>query len=193
MQISRHLRTIQENQNRSVQSSKISCNWGENFRLSQNERLLGPIEKSPYIDNYLWAGVGKYGYSIILVIAKIYIFPLLCFTLVLLLKQSQPCSIAWTVTSTAAFCHCWSYMKHSDLWIIFVVYIWYWHSFPYEICKFIWLIFDLINLNEKYSPWDQDSIFVKLGTDYIIYQKLANFMYKKGIHVSRLESVIFRM
>ena len=36
---SRHLRTSQENQNWSIQSRWISCNWGENFRLSQKERL----------------------------------------------------------------------------------------------------------------------------------------------------------
>ena len=43
----------------------------------------------------------------------------------------------------------------------------------------IYLTFDLINVNDKYSPWDQDQIGIKLGKDYIIYQKLANFMYKR--------------
>ena len=66
-------RATQENQNRSIQSKRISCNRGENFLLSQMERFLEPIEKSPYIVNYLWAGVGSYVYSIILVITKIYI------------------------------------------------------------------------------------------------------------------------
>ena len=55
-----------------------------------------------------------------------------------------------------------------------------------QIC----LIFDLINVNDKYSPWDWDQICIK---DYIIYKKLANFMYKKDIHVNRLESVTFAM
>ena len=55
----------------------------------------------------------------------------------------------------------------------------------------IYLIFDLININDKYSPWDQDQIVIKLGTQLIIHQKLANFFYKKDIHVNRLESVIF--
>ena len=139
MPIFRHLWTTQENQNRLIRSRGISCNWGENFWLSQKERFLEPIEKSPCIVSYLWAGVSSYVYSIILVIIKIYIFPLYS-TSVLLLKQSQPSSTAWAVTSTAAFCHCWGYTKHSDLWIRFVVYVWYKHSFPYEICKFIWFL-----------------------------------------------------
>ena len=57
----------------------------------------------------------------------------------------------------------------------------------------IYLIFDLINANNKYSPWDRDQIDIKLGTEQIIYEKLANFMFKKDIHVNRLESVIFGM
>ena len=55
----------------------------------------------------------------------------------------------------------------------------------------IYLIFDLINVNDKYSPWDQDQIGIKLGTDYILYQKLASFMLKMismvtGLKVSSL-------
>ena len=69
---SRHLWTTQENQDCSIRSRRVSCNWGENFRLSQKERFLEPIEKSPYIVNYLWAGVSSYVYSIILVIIKVY-------------------------------------------------------------------------------------------------------------------------
>ena len=69
---SRHLRTTKENQNWSIWSRRISCNWGEKFRLSQKERFLEPIEKSPYIVNYLWAGISSYVYSIILVITKFY-------------------------------------------------------------------------------------------------------------------------
>ena len=57
----------------------------------------------------------------------------------------------------------------------------------------IYLIFDLINVSDKYSSSDRDEIGIKLGTDYIIYQKLTNFMYKKDIHVNRLESGIFGM
>ena len=70
---SRHLRTTQENQNWSIRSKRISCNWGQNIRLSQKERFLEPIKKSPYIVNYFWAGVSKYVYRIILVITNIYI------------------------------------------------------------------------------------------------------------------------
>ena len=55
----------------------------------------------------------------------------------------------------------------------------------------IYLIFDLVNVNDKYSPWDRDKIGIKLGTDYIIYQNLANSMYRKDSHVNRLENVIF--
>ena len=69
---SRHLQTTQENQNWSIWSRRISCNWGEKFRLSQKERFLELIEKSPYIVNYLWPGISSYVYSIILVITKIY-------------------------------------------------------------------------------------------------------------------------
>ena len=56
----------------------------------------------------------------------------------------------------------------------------------------IYLIFDLINVSDKFSPWDRDQIGVKLGTEHV-YEKLANFLYKKDIHVNRLESVIFDM
>ena len=55
----------------------------------------------------------------------------------------------------------------------------------------IYLLFDLIKVNNKYSPWDQDQIGIKSGADSIINRKLANVMYKKDIHVDRRESVIF--
>ena len=57
----------------------------------------------------------------------------------------------------------------------------------------IHLIFDFINVSNKYSPWDRDQISIKLGAEQIIYEKLANFMYKRDIHVNRLKSVIFGM
>ena len=57
----------------------------------------------------------------------------------------------------------------------------------------IYLFFDLITVNDKYSPWDRNQIGIKLGTEHIIYEKLANFTYKKDIHVNSLESVIFGM
>ena len=117
----------QKNQSWLIRSRRISCTWREDFRLCQKERFLEPIGKSPYIANYLWAGVNSIiAYSIILVITKIYIFSLRYFASVLLfIMWRQPSSIAWTVTSTAAFYHCSSYMEHSDLWIRCVAYIWY--------------------------------------------------------------------
>ena len=51
----------------------------------------------------------------------------------------------------------------------------------------IYLIFDLININDKSSPWDQDQIGIKSETQHIIYQNLANFLSKKDIYVNRLE------
>ena len=43
----------------------------------------------------------------------------------------------------------------------------------------IYLVFDFIYFNDKCSPWDQDKVGIKLGTNYIIYQKLSNFTYKR--------------
>ena len=122
--ISGHLQITQEIQNWSIRSRRISCHWGKFFRLCQKERFLEPIEKSPYIVNYWWAGVSNYVYSTILVIKKISF--LLYFTSVLLLKMwSQPASIAWTVTTTATFYYCWNYTEHSDFWIRCVIYTLY--------------------------------------------------------------------
>ena len=45
----------------------------------------------------------------------------------------------------------------------------------------------MISVNNKYSPWDWNQIVIKLRADYILYQKLADFMYKKDIHVNRLD------
>ena len=36
----------------------------------------------------------------------------------------------------------------------------------------------MININDMYSLWDWDQIGIKLETELIIYEKLANFMYK---------------
>ena len=61
--------------------------------------------------------------SNILEVKILYILEIFYFTSVLLLiMQSQPASIAWTVTSTAAFYHFWSYTDHPDLQIRCVVY-----------------------------------------------------------------------
>ena len=55
----------------------------------------------------------------------------------------------------------------------------------------IYLVFDLVNINDKYSPWDRDQIGVKLGADYMIYRKLAILCIKRifmlaGLKVSFL-------
>ena len=109
MPLSGHLWTNQEKQNWLIRNRRISCIWGGDFQSSQKERFVELIGKSPYILNYLEAGVSNYVCSITLVITKIYVFPILYFTSVLLLiMRSQPSLIAWTVTSTAAFYLCWS-------------------------------------------------------------------------------------
>ena len=52
--------------------------------------------------------------SNILEVKILYFLEIFYFTSVLLLiMRSQPASIAWTVPSTASFCHCWSYTEHS--------------------------------------------------------------------------------
>ena len=47
--------------------------------------------------------------------------------------------------------------------------------------------FWLVNINDKYSPWDRDQIRIKLGTDYIIYQKLAILFIKKKFMITDLK------
>ena len=95
------------------------------FLIISKGKVLRADRKNPYIFNYWWAGVSNYVYSKTLVITKIYIF-ILYFTLVLLLiMRSQPASTEWTITSTAAFSHCWSYTEHSDVWLRYVSYPWY--------------------------------------------------------------------
>ena len=55
----------------------------------------------------------------------IYIYLLYFISVSLMIMRNQPASTSWTVTSTAAYYHCWSYTLHSVLWIRCVVYIWY--------------------------------------------------------------------
>ena len=87
---------------------------------------------------------------------------LLYFTSVLLLIMwSQSASIAWTVTSTAAFYHCWSYTEHSDIWIRYVYIFDINVVCPYEICKFMWFLiwyyvlhmFNSANSTLGYENW----------------------------------------
>ena len=110
-------KSFEKNSLKKIKYSRTSpsCYWRVCFFLlvwlTQNERFFKATEKKSLYR------VGNY--STILVITKIYIFLLLYFTLVLLLiMRSQPASIGWTVTSTVAFYHCWSYTEHSQLlWI----------------------------------------------------------------------------
>ena len=77
-----------------------------------------------HLNNYWWAGISNYVYGSILVITKIYIFLPNFPSVSLLIMQSQPAVIAWAVTSTAAFYHCWGYTDHSVLWFRCAVCIW---------------------------------------------------------------------
>ena len=43
------------------------------------------------------------------------------------------------------------------------------------------------------SQWDWSQVDIKLGPEHVIYQKLANFMQKKDIHVNSHESAICGM
>ena len=51
----------------------------------------------------------------------------------------------------------------------------------------------ILNPSRLFSPWDLGQVDIKLGTKPVIYQKLANFMYKTNIRVNRFESIIFGM
>ena len=99
----------------------------------------------------MWDSISNYVYDTVSVITKIYIFLLYFVSVSLLIMQSQPASIAWTVTSAVAFYHCWSY-AHSVLWIRGVVYIWYIVVHNLSLWDMhIYLNFDLINVNHAYS------------------------------------------
>ena len=136
LSFSRQLPTTQENQNWSIGSRRISCNCGENWKRKD----FWGLSKKVLILLITWELVSAAMFVALYWWSQRFIFPLLYFTSVLLLKRSQPSPIVWTVISKAAFYHCWSYTNNFDLRIRFVVYIWYKHSFPYEICKFIWFL-----------------------------------------------------
>ena len=94
------------------------CNWGKKFVLIISKgKILEPIKENSYIVNYWWTSVSN---SIALFwwsrrFIYFFLFVLLQF------MQSQPASITWTVTSTAAFYDCWSFTEHSDLWIVLFI------------------------------------------------------------------------
>ena len=103
-----------------VGGSNPSCRKrsGAHYDSSRNSLYI-------HLSNYWWAGISNYFLGSISVITKIYVFLLYFASVSLLIMRSQPALIAWTVRSTAAFCHCWSHTEYSDLWIGRVVCIWY--------------------------------------------------------------------
>ena len=94
----RHLRTTQVNQNWSIRSKRISSNWDENFWISQKEKFLEPIKKKSLL--ITCELVSATMFVALFWWSQRFIFPLLYFTSVLILKRSQFSSIVWTVTST---------------------------------------------------------------------------------------------
>ena len=102
--------------------------------------LTYPRDRLPiHLSNYWWAGISNFLYSTIGDHWNLYISSF--FTSVLsLIMRSQPASIAWTGTSTAAYYHCWSYMEHSVLYIFGINIVW-----SYEICEFIWFLTSTIS------------------------------------------------
>ena len=113
-----------------------------------------------YLSKYWWDGISNYVYSTILVITKIYVLILPYFTSVLIeIIRSQPTSIAWIVTSTAAFYHHWNFTEHSMLYIFNIDIF-----CPYEICIFIWF-FDLINVNNTKSWRILNFAYLTVGYD----------------------------
>ena len=116
--ISGHLWTTQENQNWSIQSGRISCNFRKKFLIISKEKIFRVNRKESLLISWcLQHYFGDLGDS--------YISSSSLFYFSFVTMWSQPASIAWTVTSTAVFYHCWNYTKHYDLWIRCVVYIWY--------------------------------------------------------------------
>ena len=136
--ISRHLLTTQENQSWSIRRGRISCNWGKKLLIISKAKIFrAALKKSLLVSWCLLHYSGDH--------RDLYISSSL-FYLRFVIMWSQHSSIAWTVTSTAAFYHCWRYTEHSDLWIRCVVYIWYQHSLSLWDIR-IYFIFDLINVN----------------------------------------------
>ena len=138
------------------------------FWFTQKGKFFKPIEKISCIvpaTKALFWGSRRFIY-----------FFLLYFTLVLLLiRRSQPASIAWTVTSTVAFYHCWSETKHShllwfrceiflinmvcpyDIYIYIYIYIYkvYMHIYNIYIYIYIYIIFQ-INHKSRFTPIKND-------------------------------------
>ena len=121
-----------------VKQSELLLYWGTYHFKSDWIRVCNLFQNrlTIHLSNYWWAGISNFVCSTILVITEIYIYisPFLT-SVLLLIMRSQPTSIAWTGTSTAAIYNCWSYIEHSVLYIFDTKIVW-----PYEICEFIWFL-----------------------------------------------------
>ena len=86
----------------------------------------------------IWVGISNYVYSPISLITKIYMFLLYFVSVSLLIMWRQPASIAGTITSTAVIAEVTRIIRFYQLGVlcIFDINI----VFPYEMCKFIWIL-----------------------------------------------------
>ena len=114
------------------EAEELAVTEEKNFRLSQKKRFLEPIKKNPYIVNYYWASVSNYVYSTILVITKIYIFPLYFTSVSLLIMRSQTAWIYSCILSLLKLYRLFWFYKLDVLNIFDINIVW-----PYQICKFI--------------------------------------------------------
>ena len=138
---SRHFPINQENKNQLIQSRKISCNWekiffciisrGKIFTADQKKILISLITCEP-VHVYSTMSIALFWW-----LRRLYISSSFFYFSLLLIMRSQPASIAWTVTFTAAFYHCWNtqdiLIYESDVFYIFYINI----VCLYEICEFI--------------------------------------------------------
>ena len=108
-----------------IRSRKFNCKREIFFWLSQKEKFLEPIENNPFFVSITGEPVSATISRALFWWSQRFIYFFFFILLQLLIMRSQPASVAWTVTSAAAFYHCWSYTEHSVLWIRCVVYIWY--------------------------------------------------------------------
>ena len=112
--------------NWSIQCRNLAATIEEFLIIWKEKVFKADRKKSLSRFNYWQATISSCIYSTMLVIRKIYIFlPLYFNSVFLLIMWSQPASMAWTVTSAAAFYCYWSYREHSVLLIRCVGHIWY--------------------------------------------------------------------
>ena len=159
--IFRHLWTTQENQNRLIRSRRICCNWGENFRLSQKENVLDPekvlillitcelVSATMSIALFSWSQ--RFIYFLFFILLQFCYWneanlPRLC--------QQEHLQLHFIIVEVTQNI----LVYELDLLYIFDFSLWDMQ---------IYLIFDLISVNDKYVPWDRNQIGIKLGTDFI--------------------------